>query len=160
MDSTTRATLVAELIGMLEKGYAHASLEEICADIPPADLNRRVPQVPYTLWELTEHLRIAQWDILEFCRDAAHVSPEWPAGYWPDAAVPADEATFQATLRRITHDREEFITLLQDPAQDLLTPFAHGTGQNLLREAMLIADHNSYHMGQVVLLRRLLGNWE
>ncbi|TGE23910.1 DinB family protein [Hymenobacter aquaticus] len=159
MESSTRATIVAELKSLLEKGFAHASLEEACADIPAADLNRRVPQVPYTLWELVEHIRIAQWDILEFCRDATHGSPEWPAGYWPAAANEADEATFQATLRSIRHDRNQFLALLQDPARDLLAPLPHGTGQNLLREAMLIADHTSYHMGQLVLLRRLLGNW-
>ncbi|MCB2408844.1 DinB family protein [Hymenobacter lucidus] len=160
MDANTRQTIVAELIGLLEKGYAHSSLEDACADIPAAALNQRVPQVPYTIWELTEHLRIAQHDILEFCRDPHFVSPEWPAGYWPDAAQPADEATFRATLAAIAHDRAAFITLLHDPQHDLLAPFPHGTGQNLLREAMLIADHNSYHMGQLVLLRRLLGIWE
>jgi uncharacterized damage-inducible protein DinB len=160
MDQTTRQTIVAELISLLEKGFAHASLEEYCADIPESALNQRVPQVPYTLWELTEHLRIAQWDILEFCRDPQHVSPEWPADYWPAADVPATAATFQAALAAIDHDRRAFFALLHDPARDLLAPFPHGTGQSLLREAMLIADHNSYHMGQLVLLRRVLGVWE
>ncbi|TGE28136.1 DinB family protein [Hymenobacter metallicola] len=159
MDHTTRNTLVAELTALLRKGYAHASLEEACANLPLPLVNQPVPQVPYTIWQLAEHLRIAQWDILEFSRNPDYASPEWPEGYWP-SADPVDEATWQATLASLTRDREAFIALLQDPSLDLLASFPHGTGQSLLREAMLIADHNSYHMGQLILVRRLLGAWE
>ncbi|UOQ52317.1 DinB family protein [Hymenobacter cellulosivorans] len=160
MDANTRKILVAELASLLEKGFAHGALEDACAGIPADKLNQRVPQVPYTIWELVEHIRIAQYDILDFSRNPAYQTLDWPAAYWPDRAQPVDEATFQRTVQQITHDREEFLRLLQDPALDLLAPFPHGTGQSLLREAMLIADHNSYHLGQLILLRRLLGIWE
>jgi hypothetical protein len=160
MDQHTRQTIVEELASLLTKGYAHCSVEEACADIPPALLNQRVPEVPYTIWELAEHIRIAQWDILEFSRSANYESPQWPEGYWPDRAVPANEAAFQTTVAQIGQDRQAFVALLRDPKQDLLTPLAHGTGQSLLREAMLIADHNAYHLGQLILVRRLLGIWE
>ncbi|PJJ61032.1 DinB family protein [Hymenobacter chitinivorans] len=160
MDHATRLTLVTELRHLLEKGFAHGALEDACAGIPADKLNQRLPQVPYTIWELVEHIRIAQYDILDFSRNPAYETLDWPAAYWPDPAQPADEAAFQRTVQQISHDREEFLQLLQDPALDLLAPFPHGTGQSLLREAMLIADHNSYHLGQLILLRRLLGIWE
>ena len=160
MDQKTRAAVVKELVSLLTEGNAHVPFEQACADVPLALLNQTVPDLPYTIWQLAEHLRIAQLDILEFSRNLAHESPEWPAGYWPAPDATIDEAGWQATLAAIQHDRDEFVALLHDEAVDLLEPFAHGTGQTLLREALLIADHNAYHTGQIILLRRLLGNWE
>lgn len=160
MDQTTRASLVSELTALLEQGNAHVTFEQACADVPAALLNRRPDGLPYSLWQLVEHVRIAQWDIVEFSLDAAHQSPEWPAGYWPAEADKADEARWQHALAQIWQDRARFLAHLRDPAQDLLRPFAHGTGQTLLREALLIGDHTAYHTGQIILLRRRLNNWD
>lgn len=159
MEAQTREPLVEELVQLLEKGNAHVPFAEACADVPASLLNKPVEGLPYTLWQLAEHIRIAQWDIVEFCLDPAHKSPKWPDEYWPDANQPADQARWEACLAQIEQDRARFISLLRNPDQDLLKPFAHGTGQNLLREAFLIADHTAYHTGQIILLRRLLHNW-
>jgi hypothetical protein len=160
MHSTTRENIVAELRLLLVKGNAHIPFEEACADIPLPLLTKTVPNLPYSIWQLVEHIRIDQRDVLEFCRNPAHVSPEWPAAYWPAPAAAVDAAHWEATLKQINHDRDQFIALLEDPAQDLFTPFPHGTGQTLVREALLIADHNAYHTGQILLVRRLLQDWE
>jgi len=159
MDKHTREALVKEVSELITKGNAHATFEQACADIPLDVLNRHIPGVPYTIWQLAEHIRIAQHDILEFSRDAAYESPEWPAGYWPAPDTTVDEAQWQATLAQIRHDQDQFLALLHDPSNDLLAPLPHGTGQTLLREAFLIADHAAYHTGEIILLRRLLGNW-
>ena len=160
MDQHTREGIIKELSALLKKGNAHVTFEEATADVPAELLNQPVPELPYTLWQLTEHIRIAQWDILEFCLSAAHQSPPWPAGYWPAPDEPADAPQWRSTLAQIRHDRARFLALLRDPARDLLQPLPHGTGQTLLREALLIADHTAYHTGQIILLRRLLGNWQ
>jgi hypothetical protein len=126
----------------------------------PAELRGLKPTgAPHTAWELLEHVRIAQWDILEFCRDAQHVSPEWPSGYWPKQPAPPSTASWDVSLKSFERDTEDMGKLVTDPKIDLTAPIAHGSGQTILREALLIADHNSYHLGQVILLRRLLGSW-
>ena len=160
MDHHTRENLVRELTALLEQGNAHVTFEDACADVPAELLNQRPDGLPYSLWQLVEHVRIAQWDIVEFSLDAGHQSPEWPAGYWPAADDTADEARWQQALEQIRQDRARFLAHLRDPAQDLLQPLAHGTGQTLLREALLIGDHTAYHTGQIILLRRRLGNWD
>ena len=160
MEHQTRQTLVAELLSLLAGGNAHVTFEDACADLTPALWNQYVPAAPHTIWQLVEHVRIAQADILAFCLDAGYESPEWPAGYWPAPAAPADETAWQAALTHIARDQERLMALLQDPATDLLTPLPHGTGQTILREALLVADHAAYHTGQIVLLRRQLGAWE
>jgi hypothetical protein len=159
MDQPTRAALVAELTALLTGGNAHATFEQALADLPAPLRNQAVPEVPYTIWHLVEHLRIAQWDIVEFCINPQHESPEWPAGYWPDKSLAVDEAGWQAALHAIAHDQQRFIDLLQNPATDFLRPLPHGDGQNILREALLIGDHASYHTGEIILLRRLLNAW-
>ena len=157
MDAPTRAALVAELTDLLAGGNAHVSFAQAVADLPAPLRNRPVPESPYTIWQLVEHLRIAQADILEFCLNPQYVAPEWPAAYWTHTAV--DEAGWQAALRAIARDQQQFLDLLRDPATDLFAPLPHGDGQNLLREALLIGDHASYHIGEIVLIRRLLGAW-
>jgi hypothetical protein len=159
MEQATRAALVAELTALLAGGNAHATLEQALADLPAPLRNQAVPEVPYTIWHLVEHLRIAQWDIVEFCLNPQHVSPQWPVGYWPSRTSSVDEAGWQAALRAIAHDQQRFIDLLEDPAAELVAPLAHGEGQSLLREALLIGDHAAYHIGEIILLRRVLGIW-
>lgn len=160
MDSPTRAALLAELTALLTQGNAHATFEQAVADLPAPLRNQAVPGVPYTIWQLVEHVRLAQWDIVEFCRHPNHVSPEWPAGYWPDKALAVDEAGWQAALHQIQADQQRFLALLADPATDLFTPLPHGDGQSIFREALLIGDHAAYHTGEIILVRRLLGAWK
>jgi hypothetical protein len=159
MDQPTRTALVTELKQLLTAGNAHATFEQAVADLPAPLRNQAVPEVPYTIWHLVEHLRIAQADILEFCLNPDYVAPEWPAAYWPDKTVPVDEAGWQAALGAIRHDQQRFIALLENPATDLFAPLAHGDGQTIFREALLIGDHAAYHTGEIVLLRRLLHAW-
>ncbi|AHJ95822.1 DinB family protein [Hymenobacter swuensis] len=160
MDQTTRQGIVTELISLLTEANAHATFEEACAGLTPAQWNQQVPEVPYTIWQLAEHVRIAQWDIVEFSLGAEHTSPDWPTGYWPAKTAIADEATWQQTLQQIQADRQRFTDLLQAPGTDLLAPIPHGDGQTILREAMLIGDHTAYHTGEIILIRRLLHAWK
>ncbi|GAB3860998.1 DinB family protein [Hymenobacter terrigena] len=160
MEKQTHQGIVAELIGLLTKGNAHATFEEACAGLTPEIWNQHVPEVPYTIWQLAEHVRIAQHDILEFSLSEKYESPEWPAGYWPAKDATADEKQWQATLDHIHADRQRFIDLLHNASTDLLAPIPHGTGQTILREALLIADHNAYHTGEIILVRRLLKAWK
>ena len=159
MDQPTRAPLVAELTALLAGGNAHATLAQALEDLPAPLRNQAVPEVPYTIWHVVEHLRIAQADIVEFTLNPRHVSPEWPSGYWPARTSVVDEAGWQAALRAIAHDQQRFIDLLENLATDLVAPLAHGDGQNVLREALLIGDHAAYHIGEIILLRRVLGVW-
>ncbi|WP_151087870.1 DinB family protein [Hymenobacter baengnokdamensis] len=156
MEKQVRAGLVAELTQLLAGGNAHATFEAAVADLPAPLRNQAVPDVPYTIWQLVEHIRIAQWDIVEFCLNPQHVSPEWPAGYWPDNKLAVDEAGWQNTLSQIAHDRQRFMALLENPATDFFAPLPHGDGQTIFREALLIADHAAYHTGEIILVRRLL----
>lgn len=152
--------LRAHLVRLLTQRQAHVGFDDAVADLP-ADLRGVRPRPgAHTAWQLVEHLRIAQRDILEFCRDPDYVSPDWPSGYWPDSEAPSTDADWEESLESFRHDLDEFVQLVQDPANDLFTAFPWGDGQTLLREAMLIADHNAYHIGQLVLLRRLLGAWQ
>ncbi|MGA2902253.1 MAG: DinB family protein [Candidatus Korobacteraceae bacterium] len=139
---------------------AHADLSAAVADFPAA-LRGRVPEgLPYSAWQLLEHMRIALWDIVEFSRDARHKSPEWPEGYWPRTAAPPSEAAWGQSVKSIRENLEAMRKLIKDPKRDLFAPFPHGSGQTLLREALLIADHNAYHIGQLVLVRKALGAWK
>ena len=144
---------------LLRGGGAHLSFDDAIAGLPPELRGARAPGTPHTPWRLLEHLRIAQWDILEFSRNPAHVSPEWPDGYWPDGDAPADPAAWDRTVAALHDDLGAMQDLVADPAVDLFAPIRHGDGQTILREALLVADHNAYHLGQLVMLRRVLGAW-
>ena len=146
------------VVELLKGGHAHATFESAVRDFPAELRGKKVKGAPYTAWQLLEHIRIALWDILEFTRNPRHISPKWPEGYWPEKAAPADGA-WEKSVRRVRADMKAMEKLVLDPASDLLKPFAHGEGQTLLREALLVADHNAYHVGQLVMLRRLLGAW-
>lgn len=148
-----------QLTQLMQGGQAFKPLEEVLQGITAEDAGKSVPDLPYTLWKLIEHLRIALHDILEFSRAPAYASPEWPDGYWPKKDAPVDQAALDASIRSIREGMDAMADLVQDPGNDLFKPFAHGNGQNLLREAILIAEHNAYHLGEIVVLRRLLGNW-
>ena len=144
------------LLYLLRGGGAHISFEEALKDFPAELVNARAQGVPYTPWELLEHMRIAQWDILEFSRSAAHVSPRWPEGYWPDKTAEAGEEDWRRSVGRFREDLRAMEALVEDPSGDLYARIAHGDGQTLLREALLVADHNAYHLGALVTLSRAL----
>ncbi len=151
------AALRAHVLELLVGGHAHVTFDAAVAGLP-ADLRNRAPKgVPHTPWRLLEHLRLAQWDILKFSTDAAHVSPKWPDGYWP--TYEADEAAWRRSVRQFRGDLAAMRALVADPASDLFARIPWGDGQTLLREALLVADHNAYHVGELVVVRRLLGAW-
>jgi hypothetical protein len=148
------------LLELLKGGHAHADFESAVAGFPVARAGEKPPGAPHSAWQLLEHLRIAQGDILEFSRDRKHVSPKWPEGYWPESGSPATKAAWSKSVRSFRSDLKAMMGLVEDPGSDLMAPFPHGDGQTLLREALLVADHNAYHIGQLVLLRQLLGVWK
>lgn len=143
------------LIKMMRGGQAFRTQQELLEGLTVEEAGRKVEGLPYTIWQLLDHLRFTQHDILDFSRNPDYQEPDWPDDYWPEATSPKDEAHLQQTLNNLATDLEEMIQLVQDPANDLFKPFPHGTGQTLLREAMLVAEHNAYHLGQIVLLRKL-----
>ena len=148
-----------QIINLLKGGQAHLTLEDALKEFPEKLRGVTPPGAPHSAWQLLEHLRIAQWDILEFSRNAKHVSPKWPEGYWPTSDKPPTDAQWKKSISAIKNDLQAMQRLVEDPSTDLYSKIPHGTGQNILREALLIADHNAYHLGQLVLVRRLLGAW-
>jgi hypothetical protein len=155
-DSALRRNLVELLSG---RG-AHVDFEKAIGDLPVALRGKRPRGLSFTPWRLLEHLRIAQWDILEFSRDPKHVSPDWPSGYWPKGASPPNAKAWNESVEAFRRDLASMQALVSDPATDLFARIPHGDGQTILREALLVADHNSYHLGELVLLRRLIGAWK
>lgn len=152
--------VIKELEILLQKGTAHVPLDEALQNIPFDLLGSVAHGLPYSIWQLMEHIRITQWDMLEFSRDPHHESPKWPDGYWPKERKPAYVADWKRSMEQITADRKAFIDLLQQAEEEIYTPFPHGDGQSLFREALQLVDHNSYHTGEIIVLRRLLGNWK
>jgi hypothetical protein len=149
-----------QLAKMIDWREAHADLATATRKFP-AELRGRVPEgLPHSAWQLLEHIRLALWDIVEFCRDARHKSPAWPEGYWPKNAAPPDDKAWQKGIDAIEENLETLRKLILDPKNDLLAPLPGGSGQTLLREALLAADHNSYHVGQLVLVRKALDAWK
>jgi hypothetical protein len=147
------------LVSLLSSGNAHIDFEKTIADLP-ADLRGRKPAaLPYSPWQLLEHMRIAQWDIVEFSRNPKHVSPDFPSGYWPQTEGPPSPEAWEASLSGLRRDLKRMEKLVSDPKTDLHARIPHGDGQTILREALLLADHNAYHLGQLLILRRLLGAW-
>jgi uncharacterized damage-inducible protein DinB len=146
-----------QVIKLLSGGQAHLTLDEVIKNLPAKLRGAKPSGAPHTAWQLLEHLRIAQRDILEFSRNPKHVSPSWPEGYWPKAEKPPSDAAWKKSIESIKKDLKAMQELVENPKTDLYAKIPHGTGQNILREALLIADHNAYHIGQLMLLRRLLG---
>ena len=145
---------------LLEGGGAHAKFDDVIEDLPPNLRGTRPDKFPHTAWMLLEHLRLAQRDILEFSRNSKHVSPEWPKGYWPQTEAPPSDAAWSKSIQEFRRDLKAMQLLVADSKTDLFAPIPWGDGQTILREALLVADHNSYHLAQLVDLRRLLGAWE
>lgn len=153
------AGLRKQLVELIKGGNAHTDFEKALEDFPAELRGTRPTGSPHSPWELLEHMRIAQWDILEFSRDPNHKSPDWPEGYWPTAPEPPDAESWDRSVHAFRKDMQEMCALIADGQNDLYANIPHGDGQTLLREALLVADHNAYHLGQFVLVRRLLGAW-
>jgi hypothetical protein len=150
--------IVSELTKLLLGGSAHISLQDALKGLNPVSRGMKPENMPYTIWQLVEHIRIAQWDMLQFCKDAEHKSPKWPEEYWPKETAPAHESDWDGSLAQINSDLDEFIELMEH--SDIYQKLLHGDGQTVLREALQIADHNAYHIGEIVAIRRILGDWE
>jgi len=153
--------LQKHLINLLSFEEAHVGLEEAVRGLAPELRGKKIKGAPHTAWQLVEHMRIAQWDILEFARNAKHVSPKFPEGYWPKSDAPPSEAAWKKSIASFRQDLEEMKKVVAEADEEqLYAPIPHGDGQTLLREALLLADHNSYHLGQLVMLRKMLGAWK
>lgn len=150
-----------QLVKLLDGGGAHATFNDAVKDLPE-NLRGVKPQgFPHSPWMILEHLRIAQWDILEFSRDAKHKSPKWPEGYWPKNAAPAHAADWEKSIQQFGKDLKAMQELVKNPETDLYAPIPWADeGQTVLREALLAADHNAYHVAQLIDVRRLLGAWQ
>ena len=151
--------LINNLVALLNKGNAHALLDDALKNIPFDLLGEKPNNLPYSIWQLAEHIRITQSDIMEFSRNAKHVSPKWPDGYWPSETKPESTAAWKKCIQQITSDRKTFIELLTNAGDNIYKTFDYGDGQSLLKEALVLADHNSYHTGEIIILRRLLNAW-
>ncbi len=152
------ARLRAEIAALLRGGNAHADAATTLSGIPADRVNEHPDGLPYSLWDLVEHLRIAQRDILDFVRDPGHDSPDWPDGYWPSGDATPEQ--WKATHRAFLDDLDAVIALVEDDDTDLFAELDHAPGYTPLRQALLVADHNAQHLGEVVVVRRLLGIWE
>ncbi len=155
------APLRQQLVALLKGGQAHATFDDAVKDLP-ANLRASVPpNLPYSAWQLLEHLRIAQRDILNFSAPptGGYHPIQWPNDYWPKSSQPPSDHAWDHSMEVIHSDLKSFIALIEDPKSDLFKPFRWGDGQNLLREALLVADHTAYHLGELIVLRRLLGAW-
>jgi hypothetical protein len=153
-------SLRKHVLYLLAEGGAHANFDAIVKDMP-YNLQGKTPKnAEHSPWQLLEHLRIAQWDILEFCRNPKHVSPDFPSGYWPSSSAPPDEKAWKKSAAAFHADHKAMVDLVAGKSTDLFARIPHGDGQTILREALLVADHNAYHLGQLVMVRRLLGAWE
>ncbi len=156
----TEKALREHVRNLLAKDEAHAGFEAAVKDMP-ADLRGKIPEgSEHSPWQLLEHLRIAQRDILEFARDPKHVSPEFPSGYWPASPVPPNDQAWHKSVHAFRADHQALVDLVMDESSDLFAKIPHGEGQTILRQALLAADHNAYHLGQLILLRRQLGAWK
>lgn len=148
------------LLWLLRGGHAHVQFDRALAGLPAKLRGVKPAGLPYSPWQLLEHLRIAQWDILEFSRNPKHVSPKWPEGYWPRSPVAPGGAAWTKSLAAFRSDMRAMQRLVADPSTDLYARIPSGEGQTILREALLVADHNAYHLGQLIVVRRLLGAWK
>lgn len=148
-----------QLIKLLSWEDAHVGFDAAVADLPPRLRGTAPASLPYSPWQLVEHLRITQHDILDFCRNPAYQEMSWPKDYWPPGATPPSPAAWDASIEQFRRDRSALEALAGDPALDLEARIPHGTGQTYLRELLLVADHTAYHLGELIVVRRLLGAW-
>ncbi len=160
MKANPDQALRQHLLYLLKDGGAHAKFDNVIDNFPARLRGKKISNFPHTAWMLLEHMRIAQGDILEFSRNAKHVSPKWPEGHWPKSEAPSSAAAWTKSVSSFRKDLKAMEGLITDPKTDLYAPLPWGDGQTILREALLVADHNAYHLGQLVALRRVLDAWK
>ncbi|MGB2591291.1 MAG: DinB family protein [Candidatus Acidiferrum sp.] len=148
-----------QVVYLLKGGGAHIHFMDALEDFPAGKYGTFANGLPHTGWQLLEHVRLAQRDILEFSRNPKHVSPNFPDGYWPKTPIPPNEKAWEESVAAFQQGLREMVKLVENQKTDLFAKIPHGQGQTILREALLLADHNSYHLGQLVDLRRALGAW-
>ena len=147
--------IIREQLKVLLKGHnAHVSIEQTLTDFPLTHINTQLPNVDYTPWQLLEHMRIAQWDIIEFINNPNHVSPKWPDGYWPSKEIKASKEIWESTVENLLSDLNSVEDMLKNPDTNLYSPLSHAPKYTIFREILLIADHNAYHFGQLVLMKK------
>jgi hypothetical protein len=149
--------VIDEVVKLLKGGGAHIGLTDALNKLPAGARGIKPANLPYSIWQLVEHIRIAQWDMLQFCINTNHQSPVWPDEYWPKETAPSSDEKWQKSLQQINNDLDQFIELVK--TGNLYETLSHGNGQTLLREALQIADHTAYHISEIVIIRRLLGNY-
>lgn len=149
-----------QLVNLLTIRQAHMSFDDAVKNFPIAHMNTKPSGVEYSFWHLLEHIRIAQWDILDYCRNPDYKHMEWPRDYWPAKEAETDQAGWQSTIDQFLADRAELVGIIQNPQTDLYAPIPHGTdGHTILREILVVADHNAYHIGELAILRQVVGIW-
>ena len=148
------------ILELLKGGHAHTTFDDAIKNLPAKLRGVKPENFPHSPWMLVEHIRIAQWDILEFSRNAKHKSPKWPEGYWPKTAEPPSAEAWNESVEQVRRDSTTMSDLVKDPGTDLFAKIPGGDGQTILREALLVADHNAYHVAQIVDVRRLLKDWK
>jgi DinB superfamily len=153
-------SLRQHLVALLDGGHAYAPIHKIIADFPPKLVGEKPPGLPHSAWMLLEHLRLAQWDIFDFSRNPKYVAPKWPDDYWPKSPSPPSATAWDKSVKSFQDDLNGMKKLVSDPKTDLFAKIPWGDGQTILHEALLIADHNSHHLGQLIDIRRLLGIWK
>jgi len=159
MKTNSDKALRDHVLFLLGGGGAHVTFDDAIKGIPPKLRGKKPNGLPHSCWSLLEHLRLAQRDILEFSRNKKHVSPDWPSGYWPSSDASPSNAAWNASIQNFRKDLKTMQALVANPKTDLFARIPWGDGQTILREALLLADHNSYHLGQLLDVRRLLGAW-
>ena len=154
-------TIIREqLVNLLIKQQAHMGFEDAVKNFPAKDFNTRPPNVDYTFWHLLEHLRLTQWDILDYSRNPAYKPVEWPRDYWPAKDATTDAAGWHRTIDQFIADRAELVDMVKNPKTDLYAAIPHGyDGHTIMREIFVVADHNAYHIGEFAILRQVVGNW-
>jgi hypothetical protein len=158
MTNNQHEILIEEVVHLLQGGNAHADIKKALDGLPKNQRGAKPDKLPYSIWQLVEHIRIAQWDMLEFCKDGNHQSPTWPDDYWPKETEPGSDEAWDQSVKQINKDLDELINLVK--TVDIFTRIPHGEGQNILREALQAADHTAYHVAEIIVIRRLLGVWE
>ncbi len=153
-------SLRQHLLELLDGGHAHANFDNVVADFPAKLRGERPAGLPHSAWMLVDHMRITQWDILDFSRNPNYVTPKWPEDYWPANPAPPNAAAWDKNVKAFRDDLDAMKKLVSDPKSDLFAKIPWGDGQTILREALLVADHNSHHLGQLIDVRRLLGIWK
>ena len=148
-----------QLLALLNGGNAHMSFEQAVANFPTEHFNTKPANVTYPPWHILKHIRIAQWDILEFIRNPDHVSPKWPAGYWPHSAEAADKDLWDRTISSFLSNLQTLRDIVADPDTDLYAPIPHAPDYTIVREILVVADHNAYHIGEFAILRQVMGTW-